>query len=511
MSFAAAVEDVVQARSLPDGRIVERFTWLPSRDTLDTVAYGGDRRLPGLRDDDRPRQLVGEHRLVVGGLGPQGDERARDVAGLRRVPPPPEPARWWCPWRSSSSSGSSWSSSPTRGTLVPGAPQLQRAVGGSRRRPGRARAGPPRRRRSPAGNRTSVRRLVHTPRAVHRRRAACPPPGRRGPRARPRCPTLSRGPETPTHYMLLCMSPPHHYRSWFGVDSAAAPRYSTGMPCCLGRDRLRRPRQRTDDRGPREATEAPEPRDATPGAATRPGPGKARRRSRRRSGSDGGGRTARSRTRRAAPVAGTGGEPPAREEEHAQHGSSRTRRRPGTPPGRQARERRKAAGTRAAARPARGARPPDAPRPSWSGPTPRSPRPPRSGPARRSGGGGEEALRFTGEVGSARPHVRAPLDTSGSTTRSPCNALIGNEFSGASSSSSRRMSRSPASWSQLATNVVVSNFGPPHAGARDQRPPADRPRRRHDRRLGEAQRYFATPEDLEAFRASSRTSSSTRR
>jgi cytochrome c-type biogenesis protein CcsB len=39
MSFAAAVGYLVQARRLPDGRIVERFSWLPSRETLDTVAY----------------------------------------------------------------------------------------------------------------------------------------------------------------------------------------------------------------------------------------------------------------------------------------------------------------------------------------------------------------------------------------------------------------------------------------------------------------------------------------
>ena len=39
MSFAAAVGYLVQARRLPDGRIVERFAWLPSRDTLDAVAY----------------------------------------------------------------------------------------------------------------------------------------------------------------------------------------------------------------------------------------------------------------------------------------------------------------------------------------------------------------------------------------------------------------------------------------------------------------------------------------
>jgi cytochrome c-type biogenesis protein CcsB len=39
MSFAAAVGYLVQARRLPDGRTVDRFGWLPSRETLDTVAY----------------------------------------------------------------------------------------------------------------------------------------------------------------------------------------------------------------------------------------------------------------------------------------------------------------------------------------------------------------------------------------------------------------------------------------------------------------------------------------
>ncbi len=39
MSFAAAVGYLVQAKRLPDGRIVDRYAWLPSRDTLDTVAY----------------------------------------------------------------------------------------------------------------------------------------------------------------------------------------------------------------------------------------------------------------------------------------------------------------------------------------------------------------------------------------------------------------------------------------------------------------------------------------
>jgi cytochrome c-type biogenesis protein CcsB len=39
MSFAAAVGYLAQAKRLPDGRIVDRFAWLPSRETLDAVAY----------------------------------------------------------------------------------------------------------------------------------------------------------------------------------------------------------------------------------------------------------------------------------------------------------------------------------------------------------------------------------------------------------------------------------------------------------------------------------------
>jgi cytochrome c-type biogenesis protein CcsB len=39
MSFAAAVAFLVQARRLPDGRVVERFAWLPSGETLDAVAH----------------------------------------------------------------------------------------------------------------------------------------------------------------------------------------------------------------------------------------------------------------------------------------------------------------------------------------------------------------------------------------------------------------------------------------------------------------------------------------
>ena len=45
----------------------------------------------------------------------------------------------------------------------------------------------------------------------------------------------------------------------------------------------------------------------------------------------------------------------------------------------------------------------------------------------------------------------------------------------------------PEFWSQLATNVVVSKYFRGHLGtpgARDERPPADRPGRQHDRRLG---------------------------
>ncbi len=39
MSFAAGVGYLVQERRLPDGRTVERFAWLPSREVLDAVAY----------------------------------------------------------------------------------------------------------------------------------------------------------------------------------------------------------------------------------------------------------------------------------------------------------------------------------------------------------------------------------------------------------------------------------------------------------------------------------------
>ncbi len=45
----------------------------------------------------------------------------------------------------------------------------------------------------------------------------------------------------------------------------------------------------------------------------------------------------------------------------------------------------------------------------------------------------------------------------------------------------------PEFWSQLATNVVVSKYFRGHlghAGARDERPPAHRPGRQHDRGLG---------------------------
>ena len=62
----------------------------------------------------------------------------------------------------------------------------------------------------------------------------------------------------------------------------------------------------------------------------------------------------------------------------------------------------------------------------------------------------------------------------------------------------------PAFWSQLATNVVGQQVLPRprrHAGARAQRQAAHRPRRQHDRRWAETQRYFATDEDLAAFQA----------
>ena len=39
MSFAAGVGYLVQEKRLPEGRIVDRFAWLPSREVLDAVAY----------------------------------------------------------------------------------------------------------------------------------------------------------------------------------------------------------------------------------------------------------------------------------------------------------------------------------------------------------------------------------------------------------------------------------------------------------------------------------------
>jgi cytochrome c-type biogenesis protein CcsB len=39
MSFAAGLAFLVQERRLPDGRTVDRFAWLPARETLDAVAF----------------------------------------------------------------------------------------------------------------------------------------------------------------------------------------------------------------------------------------------------------------------------------------------------------------------------------------------------------------------------------------------------------------------------------------------------------------------------------------
>jgi len=39
MSFAAGLGFLVQERQLPDGRTVDRFAWLPARETLDAVAF----------------------------------------------------------------------------------------------------------------------------------------------------------------------------------------------------------------------------------------------------------------------------------------------------------------------------------------------------------------------------------------------------------------------------------------------------------------------------------------
>ena len=118
-----------------------------------------------------------------------------------------------------------------------------------------------------------------------------------------------------------------------------------------------------------------------------------------------------------------------------------------------------------------------------------------------------DALRFTGEGTRGltferrwtRPGVH-PYDEIAWEIRT---AAIGNE-SGKLVFEQKDV-EVPASWSQLATNVVVSKYFRghlEHARAGDQRPPADRPRRPHDRAWAEAQHYFATPEDLAAFRPS---------
>ena len=80
-------------------------------------------------------------------------------------------------------------------------------------------------------------------------------------------------------------------------------------------------------------------------------------------------------------------------------------------------------------------------------------------------------------------------------------AVITNETARRSSSRSVEVPRfwspdwPPTSWAE----VLPRPTG--HAGARDQRAPADRPRGRHDPRLGREGRYFATEEDAATFQA----------
>ena len=65
----------------------------------------------------------------------------------------------------------------------------------------------------------------------------------------------------------------------------------------------------------------------------------------------------------------------------------------------------------------------------------------------------------------------------------------------------------PKFWSQMATNVVVSKYFRGHIGTPERetsRPPADRPGRPHDHRLGTRDaRYFATDADLATVPATS--------
>ena len=86
-SFGAGVGYLIQGKD-------DRFSWLPGpQGPRRGRLPGRDRRLPGLRDDDHPRLVVGLDRLVpLLGLGPEGDRGPRHVADLRDLPPRPEPA-----------------------------------------------------------------------------------------------------------------------------------------------------------------------------------------------------------------------------------------------------------------------------------------------------------------------------------------------------------------------------------------------------------------------------------
>ena len=193
------------------------------------------------------------------------------------------------------------------------------------------------------------------------------------------------------------------------------------------------------------------------------------------------------------------------EEEQGQHGSSRTRRRPGGLRGRQAHQAARQAGSRG-----------HAPRRRPAGRQRRGHRRAhgqrlrRGGRAADPGRGGRRARRWARSASRARAprsHLRASLDPPGVHPYDEIaweirTAAIGNE-SGKLVFEQKDV-EVPASWSQLATNVVVSKYFRGHLNTPERETSV---RQLIDRVVltiaawAETQHYFATPEDLATFTA----------
>ena len=216
----------------------------------------------------------------------------------------------------------------------------------------------------------------------------------------------------PIHNMLLCTVLTDHNILWFGVDSARAGAVQYGDRLRPGRP-PREPIRSGQGPARRRAAAAPRVAASDDGAATPEPAGRAHRprlagREEHSDGGAGGPPRARPGARRRGKGPGRRAVGP--EEEQAQHGSSRTRRRPGRPAGRQARQG-PAASTPEPARPAQArAGRPAAPRPIAA----RTDAAFAEAAALRAraddaAAAAMDALRFTGR-GDPRPHVRAALD-----------------------------------------------------------------------------------------------------